>query len=60
MISKEEFLKIKTYEEFDRQRNDFYGLDIRDKEIRNHINKLFGEAWAPEEFHQDVKIPEVK
>ncbi len=41
MSNKEEFLKVKTYEEYDRRRAEFRNLDVRDPEILNHFNELF-------------------
>lgn len=41
MSNKEEFLKVKTYEEYDRRRDEFRNLDVRDPEILNHFNELF-------------------
>ena len=41
MSDKEEFLKVKTYEEYDRRRDEFKNLDVRDLEILNHFNDLF-------------------
>jgi hypothetical protein len=40
MSLKEEFLKIKTYEEYDKRRDEFEDLDIRDKEILNHLDDI--------------------
>lgn len=41
MSDKEEFLKVKTYEEYDRRRDEFKNLDVLDLEILNHFNDLF-------------------
>lgn len=41
MSLKEEFLKIKTYEEYDKRRDEFEDLDIRDKEILNHLDDIY-------------------
>lgn len=41
MSNKEEFLKVKIYEEYDRRRDEFRNLDVRDPEILNHFNELF-------------------
>jgi hypothetical protein len=41
MSVKEEFLKIKTYEEYDKRRDEFRGMDIMDKEIIQHLNDLY-------------------
>ena len=42
---KDEFLKLRTYEEFDRNRNKFKGLKP-DKEVLNHCNVLFGKCYV--------------
>lgn len=41
MNLKEEFLKIKTYKEYDVQRKKFKDLDYKDKEVRDHLLSLF-------------------
>lgn len=41
MSLKENFLKIKTYEEFDKKRELFKELDYKDKEILEHWGSLF-------------------
>lgn len=41
MSNKEDFLKVKTYEEYDRRRDEFRNLDIRDPEILNHLDELY-------------------
>jgi len=41
MSLKEEFMKITTYEEWDRRRDEFRGLDAGDTEIRKHLNELY-------------------
>lgn len=38
----EEFLKIKTYEEFDRRREEFRGLSLKEPGVIEHMGKLFG------------------
>lgn len=45
MSLKEEFLKISTYEEFDKQRKKFKGLKW-DKEVAQHYDFLFGECYV--------------
>ncbi len=40
MSLKEEFLKISTYEEYDKRREEFRNL-VRDKEVLNHLNELY-------------------
>lgn len=41
MSLKEEFLKIKTYEEYDKKRERFRKLDFQDEEICQHFYELF-------------------
>ena len=41
MSLKEEFMKITTYEEWDKRRYEFKGLDARDMEVRKHLNELY-------------------
>lgn len=41
MSSKEDFLKIRTYQEYGQRREEFKNLDIRDKEILKHLEVLF-------------------
>ncbi len=41
MSKKEDFLKIKTYSEYNQRREEFRNLDICDKEILNHLKELF-------------------
>lgn len=36
----ERFLKVKTYEEYDRRRHEFEGLKITDPGVREHMEKL--------------------
>ena len=52
---KDEFLKIETYEEFDRRREEFRDLKY-DKEIGEHLDKIFPKAYAPKDKHVDVMI----
>lgn len=40
MNSKELFLSMKTYEDFDRRRNELKGLKM-DKEVLEHMGKIF-------------------
>lgn len=40
MTKKEEFLRIQSYEEFDKKRKRFKGLKI-DKDIAEHMDKIF-------------------
>lgn len=41
MSVKEEFLKITSYEEFDKRRKEFSDLNIHDTEVSNHLKELF-------------------
>ena len=41
MSKKDEFLKIRTYEEYDKRRYEFRNLDIRDEEILQHLDSLY-------------------
>ena len=41
MSLKQKFLKIKTYQEFDKRRNEFKNLNLQDTEISNHLKELF-------------------
>jgi hypothetical protein len=40
MSLREKFLKIKTYEEYDKRREEFKNLDFRDKEIIKHMSNI--------------------
>ncbi|MDE7299552.1 MAG: hypothetical protein K2N94_12105 [Lachnospiraceae bacterium] len=48
MTKREEFLNIKTYEEFDRRREEFRGMPV-DKEMLQHASQLFGKSPNPPE-----------
>ena len=41
MTQKEKFLGISRYEEFDKRRDEFRGLSIKDQEIRAHAAAIF-------------------
>lgn len=41
MSSKEEFLKISTYQEYDSRREEFRHLDRHDAEIMKHLEELY-------------------
>ena len=45
MNLKDEFLKIKTYDEFDKNRNKFKALKL-DKEVLNHYDEIFGKGYV--------------
>lgn len=54
MTKKEKFLKLSTYEEFDRRREEFRGLKF-DKDTIEHMGKIFPEASpVNKEMHQEV------
>lgn len=36
----ERFLKVKTYDEYDKRRQEFEGLKITDPGVREHLKKL--------------------
>ena len=55
MNSKELFLSLRSYEDFDRHRGKFRNMPI-DDEIREHGRKIFPEAYAPKDMHREVKI----
>ena len=40
MTQKEEFLKIQSYEEFDKKRDRFKGLKV-DRDIKEHMKNVF-------------------
>lgn len=48
MTKKEELLAIKTYEEYDKRRNEFKGIKP-DKEMFEHIAKLFPKTTTSRE-----------
>lgn len=41
MNLKEDFLKINTYEEYDKRRAEFKDLDMNDSEVKEHWRRLF-------------------
>ncbi len=41
MTAKEKFLTVESYEEFDRRRDEFKELKMTDKEVREHVRKIF-------------------
>ena len=41
MSSKEDFLNIRTYQEYDQRREEFKNLDLHDTEILEHLAELF-------------------
>ena len=48
MSLKEELLKITTYEEFDRRREEFRGLKM-DEDVKNHLSKIFPKCYVGKE-----------
>ena len=54
MTLKEELLQIKTADELKTNWNKFTDLDLSDSEILQHLDKLLGPFWAPEDYHQDA------
>lgn len=53
MNAKELLLSMKSYEDFDNNRDAFKDLKI-DKEGIEHLNKIFPEAYAPTDMHREV------
>ena len=47
MTQKEEFLQLKSYEEFERKRDRFKGLKL-DREILEHMNRIFPKIEKPQ------------
>ncbi len=41
----EELLKIQTYEEFDRRREEFRELPLKDPRVRKHLTKIFPKIY---------------
>ena len=50
---KDEFMKIKTYEEFDRRREEFRGLVI-DEDTLEHFGEISPKGYAPKGLHVDL------
>lgn len=48
MTPKERLLQMKTYEEYERKRGELKGLKP-DKEVIEHLSKLFGRSPNPQE-----------
>ena len=48
MNQKEELLKITTYEEFDRRREEFRGLKM-DEDVKDHLSKIFPMCYGGKE-----------
>ena len=49
---KEKFLTVKTYEEYEKRQKEFYKLDPKDKEVREHYKKLLENASEIESFNK--------
>lgn len=58
MSLKAEFLKVKSYEEFDEQREKFKDLKY-DKEVIKHMDELFGNGYVGGDIKNGL-IEEVK
>ena len=56
MSNKEFLLGIKSYEEFDKNREKFKAADFVDRDVQEHISELFGKAYAPKDMHREVKL----
>ena len=56
MTNRELLLSLKTYEEFDKAREQFTNGDFVDEDVRKHINKLFGKGHAPKKMHVDIPM----
>ncbi len=48
MSKKEQLLSITTYEEFNRRREEFRGLEL-DEDIKNHLSKIFPQCYGGKE-----------
>lgn len=55
MTTKELFLSLKSYEDFDKHRGEFKDLPI-DDETREHSKKIFPAAYAPKDMHHEIKL----
>lgn len=55
MILAEEFLQLKTYAEYDKNREKFRELK-KEGVILKHMSDLFGTGYAPKDMHQDLLI----
>lgn len=53
MNKKEDFLAIKSYKEFDRRREEFKGLTLKDPEVRRHFSDIFPrlKSYTEEELY---------
>ena len=47
---KEKFLAIQTYEEYYKRIEEFKGIDVKDREIREHHKKLYEKAPKKEYY----------
>lgn len=48
MSKKEQLLSITTYEEFNRRREEFRGLEL-DEDIKKHLSKIFPKCYGENE-----------
>ena len=55
MTTKELFLSLKSYEDFNKHRGELKDLPI-DDEIREHSKKIFPTAYAPKDMHHEIKL----
>ena len=44
MNKKEKFLKIASYEVFDKRREEFKGLTMKDPDVRKHMSDILGKG----------------
>ena len=56
MINKEFLLSIKSYEEFDKNRDRFTSADFADTEVIEHLDRLLGKSYAPKDMHREVRL----
>ena len=56
MSNKEFLLSIKSYEEFDQNRDRFTSADFADAEVIEHLNRLFPKSYAPKDMHREVRL----
>ena len=54
----EEFFKIQTYEEFDRRREEFKGLSVKEPSVLDHMDKIF--PSTPNNVVKDGIIVEIR
>lgn len=60
MSQKEELMKITTYEEFDRRREEFRGLKM-DDDVKKHLSNIFPRCYGgTEELYKTRPQPGMK